>query len=491
LVYQTGKKTTILDLATGRRVRSYPIGFGPLALSPDGKTAAVGKGDEIRFLDLRTGKVTRGIGVEPGGTDQMAFTPDGQTLITSGEDGKTLLWDVRTRTVRDTFAGHAGPIHAQVISAHGSTLYTGSFDTNVLGWDLTGRRGFPASFPAIGTDPAQHAWTLAISPDSRTIAVGSTTGKVALWNAKTLHRKRTLSAVPGLVGAVAFGRSGRDLLVSGITSPSSSVLRIWRLATHPRLVRSIAVHGLVTWVTWSPDGRTVAATDAFDAQDPQTGGSVLEWDAATGRRIGATVVRKKGGYPTDVAFAPHGTSVAVGGYQIGAEVLDPASGTVESRIPHIGLYTFGVSFSPDGTKLATTDWDGTLDVWNPATGKPIGAAIPDPDQGVGQSVAWSPDGRTLALTDWSNTLRLFDVASRREVGPPFQLASGQDNQYPYAAFTPDGTRVVVSDDTARTWVVPVSLRAWTAATCRIANRNLTRAEWREFLPGRRYRRLCP
>jgi WD40 repeat protein len=105
-------------------------------------------------------------------------------------------------------------------------------------------------------------------------------------------------------------------------------------------------------------------------------------------------------------------------------------------------------------------------------------------------VAWSPDGKTLALTDQSETLRLFDVATRREIGPPFQLGASQANTNVFAEYAPDGRSVVVSDDTGKTWVVPVTLSAWEATACRIANRNLTRAEWNEFLPGRSYRRFC-
>ncbi len=493
LIYVNGNTTTVVDARTGRRIRGYPIGGYPFAVSRDGRTAALASGAAVRFLDLRTGRITLGVGAQSGGADTMGFTPDGKTLVTSGEDGETLLWDVATHSVRGTFAGHAGPIHAQAISSDGSTLYTGSFDTNVLGWDLTSRRGFPPSFQAIDTDPALQVWSLAVSPDSKTIAVGSTTGRVALWNAKTLRREQTFAAVPGFVSAVAFGDHGRDLLVSGdagASRPTTAWLRVWRLGPHPRLLRSISVHGDVTWAAWSPDGRTFAATAAAaDTMAGATHGFVREWNATTGRAIGTSLV--KGGYPLDVAFAPHGTTVAVTGAHFGAEVVDPANGTVESRMRMSGgTYTFGAAFSPDGTKLATTDWNGTLDLWNPKTGARL-AAIPDPDQGVGQSVAWSPDGNTIALTDESNTLRLFDVATRREIGSPFQFgAAGSPNDNPYAAFAPDGTRVVVSDDTGRTWVVPVMLRAWEAAACRIANRNLTPAEWKEFLPGRSYRVYC-
>jgi WD40 repeat protein/class 3 adenylate cyclase len=489
---QTTSELTILDAGTGRSVRSYPINATNFAVSPDSRTVALATGTGVSFLNLSTGKATVGVGSDPGGIDEIAFAPDGKTLVTSGEDGKTLLWDVATRTVRDTFAGHAGPIHGQAISADGSTLFTGSFDTNVLGWDLTGSRGFPPSFQAIETDPAVQAWTLAISPDNRTIAVGSTTGEVALWNAKTLREQQTFAAVPGIVSGVSFGDRGRELLVSGnsLKNPTVAWLRVWRLGSHPRLLRTIDVHGFVAWAAWSPDGHTLAAAGASaDSVAGTQHGFVREWNASTGRALGTATV--DGGYPNYVAFAPHRTTVAITGYRFGAEVVDPASGTVESKMRvGGGIYTFGAAFSPDGTKLATTDWNGTLDLWNPRTGARL-ATIADPDQGVGQSVAWSPDGQTIALTDESDTLRLFDVASRREIGPPFQLVAGQPNRNPYAVYSPDGTKVVVSDDTGRTWVVPVTLRAWEAAACRIANRNLTRAEWNEFLPGRTYQPFCP
>lgn len=485
LIFFTGSASVVIDARTGRRIRAYPVGCCSTAVSPDGQTVAFGGGDgSVRFLDLRTGKVELGVGAQAGAIVAMGFTPDGKTLITSGDDTKTLLWDVASREVRDTLAGHAGPIHSQAISADGSTLYTGSFDTNVLGWDLTGRRGFPPAFQAIGSDPRVGVWSLTISPDNRTIAVGSSTGRVALWDTRTLRKKQTFAAVPGPVSAVAFGDHDRQLLVSGNPSRGPAVLRIWRLGSHPGLMRSIPIDGLVTWAAWSPDGHTLAATVARDKEH----GFVSEWDAATGRLLGSTTTR--GGYPIDVAFAPHGTSLAIGESNLGAEVLDPARKTVESRMPISGgLYTFGVAFSPDGKELATTDWNGTLDLRNARTGARL-ATIPDPDQAPGASVAWSPDGKTLALTDGSDTLRLFDVATRREIGSPFQLAASQQSTNPYAAFTPDGKQVIVSDDTGRTWVVPVTLKAWEAAACRIANRNLTHAEWKDFLPGRPYRRFC-
>ena len=61
----------------------------------------------------------------------------------------------------------------------------------------------------------------------------------------------------------------------------------------------------------------------------------------------------------------------------------------------------------------------------------------------------------------------------------------------YAAFTPDGANVVVTNDTGQTLIFPATLRAWEDHAGAVANRNFTRAEWKQFLPGTPYRQVCP
>jgi WD40 repeat protein len=219
---------------------------------------------------------------------------------------------------------------------------------------------------------------------------------------------------------------------------------------------------------------------------------VAEWNAVTGRALGPPVVIH-GGSPVDVSFAPHGATVAVSGFRFGVAVVDPAKGRIERRFSvRGGLWTMGAAYSPDGDRLATTDWSGSVDLWDPSTGRMIGAPIPDPGQAVTNAVAWSPDGSTIAVTDWSNTLRLFDVATRQELGPSIPVGNPNgDTTYPYVTFTPDGSKVVVSDDTGQVWVVPVSLKAWEDRACQIAGRNLTRVEWQQFVTGRGYADTCP
>jgi WD40 repeat protein/class 3 adenylate cyclase len=496
-ILESGKTTTVVNARTGQTLRSYPVGSGARgAVSPDGRTEAVGGQDgSIHFLDLRTGRVTLGIGSHGGVVNAVDFTPDGRTLVSSGDDGKTFLWDVATHKIRQTLAGHAEPILPQAVSRDGSTLYTGSSDENVVAWDLTGRRGFLRSFVGANDTPGL-SWSLATSPDGRTIAVGSSTGLVNLWDAETLRRVQSFQGVPGVVADLRFSPDGRSLLVAGDTpAPGRAWLRLWGLGPTPRLLRSFhPTLPRIALEAFSPDGKTVAATGRRPDQDFLTGGLVAEWDVSTGKPV-VPITVVKGGEPFGgLSFAPHGDRLLMGG-PFGVDVVDPAQHpAVRNFIPSTSTYPFDLGYSPDGSTLATVDFGGRVQLWDPGTGHEVGApAQLTPHVGL-SSMAWSPDGRTVATVDWSGTVYVVDVATGRQVIPafPVPLPSGTPTG-PLTvglAFAPDSD-LVVTDENGDTWVYPLVLKAWEDRACQIANRNFTRAEWRDLLPGKPYRQVCP
>ncbi len=496
--------TSIVDTGTGKTVRRFPTGIGGdgVAVSPDARTVALARQDgQLQFLDLATGGVQPGIGaVNAAG---MQFTPDGKTLVVIGQDGVVQLWDVASRTIAKTLTGHAGAIHGMAISRDGKTLYTGSFDTNVIGWDLAGTRGLVRSFSGGDADPAAGAWTLAVAPDNRTIAEGAANGDVVLTDLTTGRELKRFHAVDGgIVSAVSFSPDGRSLLVSAdspgqYTSKTKTWLEIWALSPQPHVVRQFDTSGwpFISWSAWSPDGRTVATTGFLDDQNSRDAGAVGEWNAATGRPL-APPLRIKGGYSVVVAFAPHGTDVAVGGaFSIDSFIANPAAGKVLVTLKgsnSTGELGQGLAYSPDGTKVATAQWDGTIRIWDARTGRQL-AKISDLGQDVVEGVAWSPDGRTLAVTDWDPSLRLYDVATHQQIGPAYPLPTLPDPlQYdPWVQFTPDGRDVVVTGANDQTFVMPVTLAGWSKQACNVAGRSFTRAEWAKYLPGRPYQPVCP
>lgn len=58
------------------------------------------------------------------------------------------------------------------------------------------------------------------------------------------------------------------------------------------------------------------------------------------------------------------------------------------------------------------------------------------------------------------------------------------------SFTPDGTRLIATYETGKTYRWDIRPEALVRQACRVASRRLTRAEWTEFLPGRGYDPAC-
>jgi WD40 repeat protein len=232
-------------------------------------------------------------------------------------------------------------------------------------------------------------------------------------------------------------------------------------------------------------------------------GVVAEWSMRTGKLI-APLARIAGSgphpntLPMSVSFSPtDDQQLAVAGHN-GAQLFDARTGSATDAFQ--GGFIPSVAYSPDGSTIASVDFNGLLTLTDSATGQPAGPPFAISQLGL-NSVGWSPDGSTVVTSDWNGIVRLTDVATGREIGPPFR-APEPDAPFPGqpASFTqwwmteftpPDGRDVVVSDDTGKAWVFPVSLNDWEARACQVADRNLTAAEWAQYVPGVPYQNVCP
>src|SRR5262249_59589566 len=102
-----------------------------------------------------------------GAVSAVAFSPDGTTLASGGDDDTVRLWDLAThRQIGRPFTGHGGSVvNSVAFSPDGKTLASSSLDGTVRLWDV-------ATHQQVGRLRADGAALLSVtvSPPGQTLA---------------------------------------------------------------------------------------------------------------------------------------------------------------------------------------------------------------------------------------------------------------------------------------------------------------------------------
>jgi WD40 repeat protein/serine/threonine protein kinase len=399
-----------------------------LALSPDGRTllAAQAEYGEIVGWEVATGKPFGPLPLPRKSYDVLAFTPEGQGLVTGSRDQKARLWEMANGRPFGPTLFHRGPVQVVGFTRDGRTLLTADSRKTVRTW-------------AVSTGPApvkvlphnKIVGTVAVSPDGRMAATGSYDGKACLWDTRSGARLQELAHWFS-VTAVLFSPDSRTLLT--IAWPNTA--QLWDTATG--LPRGAPLrHGKWATARAFSAGGGLVATGSFD-------GTARIWDAATGEprvplQLPAGVLA--------VAFDPQGARLATGCADGMAQVWDAASGRALGLPLRHGKAVWVVAFAREGDRLLTAGGDGTALLWDLATGQSVG----QPMQHGGKIgvAAFSPDGRRILTGSEDGTARLWDAAT----GQPRGLALTHEGPVTNAVFSPDGRRVSTGsgDGTARVW----------------------------------------
>jgi WD40 repeat protein len=310
---------------------------------------------------LGTEQQALGQQVEPwatlkGHTEQvlsLAFSPDGRTLVSASYDCTVKLWEVLTRSLRVTLKGHTGGVYTVAFAPDGKRVASGDNHGVVRLWDPAGKA--LGSLKGRGWGKGGYVECLAFSPDGKTLAVGRTadlaTGELGLWDVRAGRQYLTLSRDRGVVSSVSFSPNGR--LLAGGDAYGYGIVTLWKTASG-KVRSSLRGREEIVWsVAFISDGLLASAND----------GTVSLWDLRAGKER--------------AVLKGHDNRSRVNGLAVA------------------------------GKLLASSRDDGTVCLWDTGTAKQLLMLKLDDEV---RSVALSADGRLLAVGDTEGTIRIWQVS---------------------------------------------------------------------------------
>jgi WD40 repeat protein len=137
---------------------------------------------------------------------KLAFTPDGQILVSASEDGTVKLWTKQRKPL--AILRHEGAVWGVAINPQGNLIASTSRDDTLRLWHKDG------TLIKIIPGQSQGLTRVAFSPDGQTIATGGVDNTVKLWNINGKLLK-ILPGHQGIVISLAFTPDGKFLLSGG------------------------------------------------------------------------------------------------------------------------------------------------------------------------------------------------------------------------------------------------------------------------------------
>jgi len=274
-------------------------------------------------------------------------------------------------------------------------------------------------------------WTVAVSPDGKSVAAGSSDGFITVWNTDSVEARLKFAGVgeDENVWSVVFAPDGTLWANDGRTG-----LKHWEVSgPKPKLIRRgppspSTPAGILQILTISPDGSRIYSGDRA--------GLIREWDAASAMERRHWYA---GGWVQDLAISPDGTRIAATGPEGIARIINLPNDHVERDINLASAYGNGIAFAPTAPFLLTSDGDGMVRTWHRETGMAIG--LPIRLSGEVTRIRFRPGSEEFAVPA-GNSIYLCRVPD-----PPGDLiTAGSGRRLRGLDLSPSGDRVAVSDD---------------------------------------------
>jgi WD40 repeat protein len=487
----------------------------------------------------------------PDGEDYLtvAFTPHGKTLLVGGRgstSGKISIWNIAKQQFANvTFIDPDGWIQSLVISADANWFVTITIAGEIQLWLadsgvpdglplVKGSIGFIAavafspdsvrfvaastdnrlslwstrSFTSLGPDPVTQLFNdtrSAVSPDGTLLAatdfpIGSEQEQIALWDLKSGMLSKTITTPITDIYTFAFSPDGRTLAVGGyggelavIDVGSGAVEgKPWAITDVPDPSSfRMSTDGQINALEFSPDGRYLLAI-SFDS------GVAVLWDVPSHAFV-AVVGERAVPLIAAAAFLSN-DEVVFGGATNNTPALLGIWNLAQRKVMATWQYKKGsaatidaIAADPSKSAFAVADDAGVLTVWDAIHHRLLTQINTNQLEISPGVIQFSSDGNLL-LFSAGTTVEIWKI-NGKSVEPYIQPIT-TDGLTVGATITSGNTYLVISTSAAGggTTVQYLQPSAWETQACAIANRDLTRDEWQQFIAPNRpdvaYTQVC-
>ncbi|KAJ3082368.1 hypothetical protein HDU99_002909, partial [Rhizoclosmatium hyalinum] len=327
-----------------------------------------------------------------------------------------------------TLVGHSMDVFTVACSPDSKTVVSGSWDKTVKLWSVeTGEciktfRGH-----------SDMVFSVAFSPDSKAVGSGSIDKTVKLWSVETGECVMTLVGHSKDVSSVAFSLDSK-FVVSG---SKDRTVKLWQVKTGENPKTFVGHSKDVLTVAFSPDSKTVVSGSNDN--------TVKFWSVETGECI-KTFFGDSCVY--SVAFSPDSKTLVSGSDDKTVKLWSVETGECVKNLRGHSERVNSVKFSFDSKTVVSGSKDRTIKLWTVETGECVKTFVGH--EGV-NAVELSTDSEFVVSGSKDRTVKLWQV----ETGEPPKTFIGHSKDVLTVAFSPDSKMVVSgsNDNTIKLWSV--------------------------------------
>jgi len=270
-------------------------------------------------------------------------------LVTGSVDETVKIWTLTDDKISEAHVckGHSFGIVSTAVNSTGTMAASSSLDSTIRFWDVASGK----EVKKIDAGPVE-SWTVAFSPDGKSIISGTSSGCVNMWDVESGKKTLTLTKSRGAFAMSVAHSPNRRFIASGHADGAVCVTNdkeelVHKFTDHQMPVRTVAFSSDSQFLITGSDDKCILVYDISG------GGELLH--RFTGHTSWVLAVAPS---PTAARiFATGSTDKSVKLWDIGAKECVHTFQAHKDQV-------WGLAWSPDGAKLASVGDDARLQLYS-------------------------------------------------------------------------------------------------------------------------------